>query len=1258
MAHNLNINWTDEQREAIETVDHSVLVSAAAGSGKTAVLAERCAYLVCDAPNKCDVNELLVVTFTKAAAAEMRGRIESALRQRFEQSQDQRLTKQLLLLNRANISTLHSFCQTVLRQHFNLVGIDPNSRVLDDEEVLLLKHEIARDLFDDRFETDANGEFQNFIDVYGNGDGENLMHQVISLHDLLGSIVDQDKWLKTARAQVAEAAIAKPLTKSKLGSQLAANVRDWLADIEVRFVHLAGQIAEIDGLDQYGEYVNDLLAAIGSWREAFGIGNFNALSSEIANFAPAKLSLIKNPPSQKEQMQANIDSMRKEMREGTIAQLARFTEDQWRTGLKQTAPALDVLIALVEDFGKSFAAAKRELRGLDFTDLERFTLQILRDGDSMKPSSVARSYHQQFKHVLVDEYQDINEVQDAILCLVSRECVCGETDTITNLFCVGDVKQSIYRFRLAEPARFLERYSLFKNQPPLPPGEGRGEGVLENRDVSNTQHALTLTLSRRERGSEVKGRVIDLSSNFRSRGPLLDAINGVFERLMTVASAGIEYDQSHRLRTGAKYPKNSRDEKCFHGSPIELHLLPAPARISSDEDATETDQGLDRSEREAAFVAKRIKELMSQSMCVADKSADGSPMLRPIQYRDIVILLRSMKFKSEQFAQALRTAGIPVHSDSGSGFFDAMEIRDMRSLLRVLDNQQQDVPLAAVLRSPICGLAQPDDCLARIRLAYRNSEIPFHQAAINYAREQKDELAAQLKEFFQQLNDWREMANQRPLAELIWQVYDSTGYLAFCAGMRDGQQRVANLIDFHERARQFGTFQRQGLGRFMEFLDQLADRSGDVGQPSIASEADDVVRIMSVHRSKGLEFPVVFLPDLGKKHNLQDAHGSILVDRQAHIGMMVADQTRQIRYPSLAHVLVEDRIKKQSLAEELRILYVAMTRAKEHLILVGTCSETAIENWGTWSKHVGAMPAQRVLCANTFLDWIGPAAAMMSGATDRIEVTAHSEDEAAQWSITSQRVAELSPRQESFAALLPLAPAPKMHPDAQRVKDRLMAIYSFDDFTKVPAVQSVGALTKPQSWSGGGDFRVDSRAELPIPKCAQQNLKPAATDIGSATHQVLEHLDFSRASDRADLAAQVAEILEKKLLIASSANTVQLDSIVWFLSTPLGKLLRLNHRSLRRETQIYFPQKTSDAASDDPLDRTMVRGRVDVLIPVDETIVIADYKTDRVDSRNVDARAMLYQPQLLSYKNAIAAITGKNVTAHLVFLVARVIRDV
>jgi ATP-dependent helicase/nuclease subunit A len=1227
------MKWTREQSEAIQNTRQSLLVSAAAGSGKTAVLAERAAHLVCDASNKCDVDGLLVVTFTNAAAAEMRARIESTLRKRLESSDDARLRRQLLLIDRAQISTLHAFCTSLLRQHFSVLGLDPGFRVLDEEEVSLIKHETARRLLDDRYETDADGEFQRFVDVYADGHDPQVLQQVVKMHDLMCSLVDRDGWLEQVTRSITEAAKARSLAKSRLGAQLGQIVTRWLGDLHERWKKLSGH-------HEYAANVREHLNSIEWWQRAFAHDGFDGLAREVAKFDPERLPGIRNGPP----IGRKIGKLKAEMKKSPMLLFCRYTEQQWRDGLKSILPATSVLVDLVRDFDEAFAGAKRELRGVDFADLERFTLKVLRKsstGDDLTPSPVAESCRRRFKHVLVDEYQDINQVQEAILQLVSGE---------RNQFGVGDVKQSIYRFRLADPRRFLERYDALK-----------AGGQMTNLDKSSEKRrrspSHTPTLFDADDGPP--GAVIDLSSNFRSRAPLLNVVNAVFERLMSSDAVEIEYDKSHRLQSGAIYPEAPNS---FHGSPVEMHLLSDGTDAADDEDDDEPDVELDRTEREAAFVAQRLRQLIDSRVNVFEKQPDGTLAPRPLRYRDIVILMRSMKVKGRQVANVLRVAGIPVHTDSGSGFFDSMEVQDLIELLRLLDNQQQDIPLAAVLRSPLSGLADPEDCLARVRLAYDPRQVPFHQAVVRYAAEHSDELAAHLGEFLDRLRVWRAQAHQRPLAELIWHIYDQSGYLAFCSGMEDGQQRAANLLEFYERARQFGSFQRQGLSRFMKFLDDLAEQS-DLGQPSVASEADDVVRVMSIHKSKGLEFPVVVVMDVGKKFNPADTRGSILVDRVAGIGLVVADEQKRIRYPSLAHVLVEQRIRQQMLAEEVRVLYVAMTRAREHLILVGTCAEKKVQDWrDEWGSHVGRLPPERVLGAGAMLDWLGPAAAAIHAQhpTDRIDITWHAERQVREWATRAERRAVLSDRQLRLARLEPLVPAPLVHPQAQRVIERLTRDYPHRRFTTLPAARSVGALTKtgrvaPAGSSDWHEPLVPFDIELRSPRCVLGTVKPSPTDIGSATHLVLEHLDFSRPCDRDDLKGQVAELVQRKLLERNVADVVDLDSIVWMMNTPVGALLRRNAQALFRELAIYFPL-TLDSA--DPFDRTMVRGRADVVIPDRDGAVIVDYKTDAVTTQTVDARAEFYRPQLGQYRHAMGEILGEPVTkAVLVFLKPRVLRE-
>jgi ATP-dependent helicase/nuclease subunit A len=1179
------ISWTDAQRRAIGSLGHSLLVSAAAGSGKTAVLAERCAFLVCDAPQPCDVDQLLVVTFTEAAAAEMRQRIAMALRRRVESlaHPTPRLRRQLALVEHAHISTIHGFCARLLRQNFSLAKLDPRFHVIDPDEAALLRREVARALFDDRYERDAVGQFGAFIDDYGDGRDESPMDRVITGHEMLCSLESPRNWLNNSMSQITESA-NKPLAESQLGRQFLAAIQTALDRLKL---HCAAGIGSIQSLGSFAGYVTtlkDWSRTVVNWDDLFHLRGYDVLADEFRRFDPGRAPAVKSDTPKKEQAKSILDAVKDQMREGELADLLAFTQVQWRQGQRTISAHAGLFLDLLLDFGRRYAEAKTNLRAVDFADLERKTLNLLRDTETWAPSVLARAYHRQYQHVLVDEYQDVNEIQDAILRLVSAECVAAEGNFAANLFTVGDVKQSIYRFRLAEPKRFLER----------------------NREFRREDNKI--------------GMVIDLRENFRSRPALLEAVNQVFERLMTGGDTEIEYDESHRLRPGLSASSPSAE------SPIEIHVLPSMGE--------EDEEDSDRTEREAMLCARLIRDI------VGDRGNFG----------DVAILLRSLRFKAEKFAEVLRRHGIPVHHGGGTGFLEATEIRDVTALLSLLDNQRQDVPLAAFLRSPLSGLSNAEELLARIRLGSLSADapIPFHEAAVRFATEQQNEWAARLREVLARLSRWRDAARQRPLADVIWQIYDDTGYLAFVSGLDNGPQRVANVLYLHQRARQFGSFLKQGLHRFMDFLARLREEK-DIGLPSVLGQGEKAVRVMSIHVSKGLEFPIVIVPDLGKHHNFSDAHGSILMDRRAGLGLRVIDADRRIYYPSLSWILTESSLKRQTLAEELRLLYVAMTRAKERLLLIGTASEKAVEKWARdFRGHAGPLPSDVILSAGSMLDWLGPVQATCG---DRaIKLTAHSAEEVRSWSAEQAGRTETTESQRDLAALKPLNPPPAMDADARAIIARLEFNYPHEEFTKLPAATSPTAL-KPDAPSPGAVVR-----ELPLPPFLSAH--PAAlsaTDVGTATHLLLEHLDFCRPCDLPDVEAQIAQLVDRRLMLDVQAAAVDRAAIVWLMSTDLGSQIKANGKLLRREVAFAG----SLAAGRDPLDAVMLRGRIDVIVPTGAGVAVVDYKTDRVTAEGVKERAESYQAQIAAYRDALKRVAGKAVTGvYLVFLYPRVVHFV
>jgi ATP-dependent helicase/nuclease subunit A len=1213
--------WTPAQDEAIHTNSTSLLVSAAAGSGKTSVLAERCVHLLCDANPSCEVSELLVVTFTEAAAAEMKARIARSLSDRHRQSPSDATAKHLAMLDRASISTLHGFCARVLRQNFHLMGLDPEFRILDADEASLLKLDIARDLFDERYDDENGGDFRNMIDCYAEGQDDRLIRQVIRAYDTLCSVVDPAGWLHHARHRI-EQAIDLPMEKSELGQAYARIIRSELNSLLRECAAAANAIKQLKRFEMYVAHLRELWTVLKHWLSVLDSHGLDALAEESSTVELPALPRVASSIEGKDLAKSLVDSVREAMKTGSWRKNLLFTTDEWKQGLSLTLPHVDVFLSLVADFSEKFTQAKNEEGLVDFADLELLTLRSLKlEGvDPIAPSPLARSFHHQFQHVLVDEYQDINEVQDAILSLVSRECLKGGGNLPANLFCVGDVKQSIYRFRLAEAAQFLHRRDSY-SQP--------------------NSH----------------GKVIDLQTNFRSRAPLVEAINGIFSRLMTKDAADLDYDDSQKLTPGQTFPEI---ENGFHGSPIELHLLPKDATGSAESEDEEAD--LDRTQREAVLLGHRILEMLGRTgkpaMQIADRSG-SSVTSRPLRFGDIVLLLRSMRFKADPFAATLRQMGVPVHAESVTGYFEATEVNDVLSLLHVLDNQQQDIHLAALLRSPIANLPNPETSLAKIRIAYSGEPaVPFHLAVQKYAQEQTDELATFLRQFSTQLQTWRQDIRQQPIADMLWKIYDQTGYLGYVAGLPNGQQRQANLIELHDRARQFGTFQRQGLARFLTFLEKLKAET-DLGQASIASEAEDVVRIMSIHRSKGQEFPVVLLPDLGKAINLQDCRGTILLDRAAGLGLSVIDDIRQIRYPSLASTVVAQRLKQQAMAEELRVLYVAMTRAKEHLILAGTVTEKQIEKWKQWANHKGPIPAETVLAARSPVDWIGPVTAAIP---DQFDVQAHTLETLSQWFADQPAANQLTPAQAQLANLQPLDPPPPMTAEATAIIEQLSDRYAHKSTLDLAAAASVTSLVK------GKNAVAETRSSLPSksldrvlsqPTFLAGRLPPDAADIGTATHAVLEHFDYTDASGPDAVPRQLARLVQTRRLTAEQSAIVDIPAIEWFLSSDLGKLIQENAAALQRELPVNYANGAEATESTDPCDLQMIRGRIDLMLPRGDGWMIVDYKTDRVTDAALEQRAEIYAGQLNQYRDAIRKITGKPVVeSALVFLHPREIRKV
>lgn len=1259
--------WTDAQRRAITTTGASMLVSAGAGSGKTLVLAERCAYLVAAARPSCRVDQLLVVTFTEAAAAQMRERISKALRARSTAAPtDVRLRKQIELLELASISTIHAFCKRALDRHFAQAGLDPATEVMDAREAECLRRETAQAVFDRLDErSDALGKaFDAFVSTYGEN---RLVDQVLRLDAFLASLADRKQWVSDARTQCRPAAGGQ-LSKECVGLLIGHWTTELTGQVEAVAVQLddlrrgpSVLAGHVDCLAAYDAAVVEWLrrleggggaAAVDAVTEAIGAYAFPAIPrrSKKIDALPAPECAAFVAASE-----ALCEVRKRLFRQRLRDSFGRFTTADWAEGVRRTSPHAMTFLDLTEAFSRAYRQAKDDLGVIDFSDLEHRTLELLRE----ETNGVAQRLRDRFEHVLVDEYQDVNPIQEAILRCVSRE---GEDPRPDNFFVVGDVKQSIYGFRLAEPQLFLDRMKAAARG-------AQGEDATGSPQSSNGVPSV---------------EVVDLVDNFRSAEPVIDGINAVFERLMAPDVSQISYDEHARLKFGRK-----EDGASNGGGVVEVHILDNDTRTAGAEADASDDRGeafdWERIEREAYVVAKRIEGLV----------ADGR------EYGDIVVLLRSMVPRGSVFVRTLSRMGVPAYGDVAGGFFDSLEVKDVLSLLALLDNQQQDIPLAAVLRSPLFDDPLTDSELVEIRMIGRH--VPFHAAVRQYAAEGGHAgLRGRLHGVLDRLDHWRRQVRRRPLADVLWDLYEDTGYLAYVTGLSEGAQRRANLIGLHERARQFGTFGRSGLYRFLRFIDGLIDAGEELEPGRVANSSENVVRVMSIHRSKGLEFPVVFVAELGKQFNVSDASGTILFDRHLGIGIEAVDTERRVIYPTLLHRLVSEEVKSRSLAEELRVLYVAMTRAKERLLLVGTGGLGKIgELRNQYAGRDGVLPLLARRTVASMLDWVlaavscrndgsvkfpGEGEAANIGQLFRIQT--YDRSAMATWALDPPPQRGVAKKLEQCARLK-LAPSPAPSDVAggvvKLVKQRLTAPYPAAALTRTPAVAAASELKRrwsdtdrsedpgavlpasrgmdgpPDDARVAASFHVGGRLTGPAFLASAAGVD--ARHRGTTTHAFLEFLDLARPCDADDLRAQLESMVADGCFIESEASEIDHEAVAWFCGMPLGR--RLCHaatRVLREWPFVIGVEPTRydpSAMARDVGDTLLVRGIVDCLFDAGDGWEIVDYKTDRVEGERLIARADAYRGQLGIYAKAVETTLAAPVHRRwLVFLAAREIVEV
>ncbi|WP_291650096.1 helicase-exonuclease AddAB subunit AddA [Clostridium sp.] len=1231
-----NTKWTEDQLKAITTRGCNLLVAAAAGSGKTAVLVERIIRIITNENNPVDIDRLLVVTFTSAAAAEMRERIAAAISKALEVNPNSKvLQRQLTLLSRANITTMHSFCLDVIKNYYHVIDLDPTFRISDETENTLLKLEVINDMFEDYYENE-DIYFRNLIEAYsGSRDDQRLKDIILDLYRFSMSGPWPEKWLinNAERFNIESLdelneTIWIDILKQTIGIEVAGYIKMLKKAICI--------IKDTEGLEPYEATFLDDLDMFIKVEESLNLG-IEELYASINNISFSRLKSVKKDKVSDEESLEIVKSIRDSIKKKTsklIEDSFSMTVEDALNGIKNSYPYMKMISQLTLEFINRFKEKKRERNLLDFNDLEHLCLKILIENDeedNIQPSSVAKSFREYFDEVLVDEYQDSNNVQEAIIDLVSRKKLENP-----NVFMVGDVKQSIYRFRQAKPELFLDKYNKYP---------------LEDGDIN---------------------RKIQLYKNFRSREEVISGVNYIFKEVMSKTVGELEYNDDEALNLGANYKENN-DENTMIAGPIELHILDKSGEYITEveeydgDGLVEEEEDIDSIGLEARIVARRIKELLNPDpktgkvFKVLDKETGE---YRPLKYKDIVILLRATRNWSEVFLEEIGSEGIPVYADTGTGYFETIEIRTTMSLLKVIDNPMQDVPMISVLRSPLVSFSAEE--LGDIRLL--DKEKYFYEIIKGVSDdiyEVNEELKNKCKIFINNLGKWRNKSIYTPIDEFIWYLYMDTAYYGYVGAMPNGKLRQANLKILFQRAKQFEQTSFKGLFNFINFINKLRNSSGDMGSAKILGENEDVVRIMSIHKSKGLEFPVVFTCGFGKQFNLMDLNKSILYHDDLGLGPDYVDLERRNSYSTLAKEAIKKKILFETLSEEMRILYVAFTRAKEKLIITGATRnlEKSISRWvSAAALDYDIVPESEVLKGKSYLDWIGMAICKHRdgeelrryvGANNSSIINDFSTWKTKMWtkSLLSVEKNEVAVDENEETDLFINSDVNHIDKEIER---RLNYKYKYDLAGKLPSNVSVSDLKRSLYNNENDDVitvNIFSDKEVLKPKFLQEKKGLSASERGTIAHFIMQKLDLNKVNTKEEIETQIYSMKDKNLLTEEEIKAVQKISFISFFKSNLGKRLlgafntgKLVKRELPFYTEISSLNIDSTLAEDVyGNEKVRLQGIIDCIFEEEDKIVLLDYKTDYVEHGKENEVLDKYRIQIKYYKDAVEKITGKEV---------------
>lgn len=1246
----MGVSWTTEQQQVIDLRNRNILVSAAAGSGKTAVLVERIVKIITDKNHPVDIDHLLIVTFTNAAAAEMRERIGNAIEKALdEQPGNEHLLRQLTLIHNAQITTIDSFCLYVVRNHFHEIDLEPNFRIGDEGELKLLREDVLGRVLEQNYEEPSEA-FSDFVEGYASGRTDAALNEMIlQLYEFSRSYPWPEKWLDSF-VGIYRIENREELDRAEWLAPLTENICFVLKDCEQLLKQALAVTQQDDGPDMYEKAVRSDLEKYESLSK---LTSFCELSVALSDIKYDRLASSRGfeGDSDKLELVKSLREQAKDVVKKLCKQYFFCSPEMMIEQLERTEPMLEEVVRLTKQFADEFAAAKRRKNLVDFHDVEHFALQILVDEETEKAKKTAEEFRDTFEEIMIDEYQDSNEVQETLLRSISRE-ERGEN----NIFMVGDVKQSIYRFRLARPELFMKKYDSY----PL--------------EESTTQR-------------------IDLHKNFRSREEVLTCTNDIFYKIMARSLGNVEYDAEAALYPGASYP-------------VSADFTPEILLADSNDELLEDTELSDKKTLEAKIVAEEIRHLM-KTQPVTDK-ATGE--LRAARYSDIVILLRSLSGWADSLVEVLNGNGIPAHTVSSTGYFSTVEVQTVLSMLRLLDNPRQDIPMAAVLRSPMAGLT--DEELAVLRL--EDGSVPFHEAVLELAEglyeedgqkeisdseadseadqkqgrnadgKKEDDIETtahrKLLKFYKKYRQLRQLVPDTPIHELIEIILRETGYGHYVAAMPAGSRRTANLNMLLEKAAAYEKTSYKGLFHFVRYIDELQKYDVDFGEADMVGENEDVVRIMSIHKSKGLEFPIVIVSGMGKNFNKQDTRSKMVLHPELGIGLDYMDGKKRIKSPTIAKKAIAKQIELENLGEELRVLYVALTRAKEKLILTGTLKDAPeklefFRQQAALYAHSGdttAIPYLTRESAAGYLDWILPAV-LSYGDKYPVRIVEAAElvldeveNQLEQNENLTERIGEIEAADTQLVGKL-----------KQRFSQRYP--YQVDVLRKNKySVSELKHRAMRERFEAEQEETVPAFLEEPVTptiplfiqreESVEQETANRGALRGTAVHRVMECYDF--ASEKS-VHEQMEAMEKEEKITADMRALVKEQTVADFVSSETGKRMALAQRggALYREKPFVmgfteeelenygfgadsntdsceniYKKTDSDQEKEEQKrirheeDLTLIQGIIDVFWIEKDGIVLLDYKTDRVQQ----AKELIdrYETQLKLYADALERVFG------------------